>query len=55
VQVTVTVGDFGGRAWAVELANADAGVLEDSRIILDEALPPAFSLDPAHVFGAAGE
>jgi len=56
VQATLTVGDFGGRAWAVELANADAGVLEDSRIILDEALPPASSLDPAHVFGmTAGE
>ncbi len=44
-----------GRApgvWALEVARASKGVLEDNRISLDPKLPPVLSLAPEHVFGS---
>ncbi|MCD6360034.1 MAG: hypothetical protein J7M38_04155 [Armatimonadetes bacterium] len=54
-EAQVTVGDAAGRIWSLEITRADEGALEDAKIYLDPALPPAFSLDPAHVFGAAAQ
>lgn len=51
-EVQVSVGAQGGQVWALELARADEGTLEDHLLYLDPALPPALSLHPAHVFGA---
>ena len=54
-KVEVNVGERAAGTWALELTKADEGALEDTRVYLDPALPPSLSLDPAHVFGAAGE
>jgi hypothetical protein len=54
-KVEVNVEDRAPGTWALELTKADEGALEDTRVYLDPVLPPALALDPAHVFGAAGE
>jgi len=46
----VPVAGPGGGTWALEVAKADEGVLEDVRIQLDAKLPPVLSLTPEHVF-----
>ncbi len=48
--VEVEAGDGAGKTWAVEVAEADEGVLEDVHLSLGPELPPTFSLVPEHVF-----
>ncbi len=50
--VEVEAGDGTEQTWAVEVAKADEGVLEDVRLSLGPGLPPTFSLVPEHVFTA---
>jgi hypothetical protein len=50
VNPKVDVGEHGGKTWAIELTQADEGVLEDMAMYLGEGLPPALSLVPEHVF-----
>ncbi len=50
LQVTVKVGDGGGKAWALTIEKADEGVLEDSSLTLDAKLPQALSYFADEVF-----
>jgi hypothetical protein len=50
VAVKVQVGGHAGKTWALEVAKADEGTLEDSSITLDAPLPPLLALTPEHVF-----
>jgi len=52
-EVPVSVGEHAPGTWALELTKADEGALDDTRVWLDPALPPAVSLAPAHAFTAA--
>ncbi len=46
----VQPGEAVGDVWAVEIARADEGVLEDVRVSLGAGLPTIFALVPEHVF-----
>jgi hypothetical protein len=50
ISVTVPTGDDAGKVWALSLDKADAGVLEDSGVILDPALPRVLSFFADEIF-----
>lgn len=52
--LAVEVGAHGPGTWSVQVGKADTGVLEDSRLTLDPALPPTLSLRAEEVFAQAG-
>lgn len=52
VRLTVPVGGNAGTVWALSVGKASAGVLEDSGISLDAALPKLLSFFPDEVFDA---
>ncbi|NSW56449.1 MAG: hypothetical protein HPY44_10565 [Armatimonadetes bacterium] len=49
-ELKIAAGEDAGKTWALEVAKADEGVLEDSRIRLMPPLPGVLSLAPEHVF-----
>lgn len=50
VTVKAPVGTGAGKVWSFQLARADEGVVEDSKVILDPALAPVLSLLPEQAF-----
>lgn len=50
MELTVPVGDQGGKVWALNIDRASAGVLEDVALTLDKALPQVLSYFPDEVF-----